>query len=56
VIELTPAEITTLLWHIHTVDLAYGNEPPEASVIAGVRRKLMCEYRALTHEDQPTPS
>lgn len=40
-LDLTAPEIRALLWHIHTVDLAYGQEPPEGSTIDSAKAKLL---------------
>jgi hypothetical protein len=40
-LDLTPRETEAALWCIHTVSLGYCHEPPDGSVLDGLKHKLL---------------
>lgn len=38
---LTDRELEAALWCIHTVSLGYCHEPPDGTVLDGLKRKLL---------------
>lgn len=57
-VDLTPKEVEAGLWCIHTVSAAYSHEPPDGSVLDGLKRKLLAEAQAGRRRgaDIPGPS
>jgi DICT domain-containing protein len=51
-VDLTPSEIRALLWHLHVVDHAYGDQPPENDTIESARGKLERELDHPEHHGQ----
>lgn len=45
-LDLTAKELEAALWCIHTVSLGYGHEPPDGSVLDGLKLKLQEEAGA----------
>jgi len=54
-LDLTPKETEAALWCIRTVSAAYSHEPPDDSVLGGLRRKLLDQATPRKAADIPAP-
>lgn len=50
-LELSTREIRVLLWHIHVVESAFGNEAPHQSTIDNTKHKLNAELETNGSDD-----
>lgn len=55
-VDLTARETEAALWCIHTVALAYSTEPPDGSVLDGLKRKLLAQPHLAARKGAGIPA